>query len=153
VVSVLMIAMFITLRAFTLSGEQAVERNLGRFDTVAELSDLAGPPPGDDRVQQTILTAARAAGARDPMVAIRTYDITAAVADPPITQYVEADWATDPFPGRFSLTSGRWPSKAGEVVLTESARDVLATYFEHWLNGLLSWGASRLGLDDAMSSR
>ncbi|WP_433015117.1 hypothetical protein [Kribbella sp. CA-294648] len=23
-----------------------------------------------------------------------------------------------------------------------------ATYFEHWLNGLLSWGASRLGLDD-----
>jgi hypothetical protein len=131
VVSALMIAMFIMLRAFTLSGEQMVERNLGRFETGAELSELVAPRPGDGRAQQAILSAARAAGARDPMVEIRTYDITVAVADPPVTQYIEADWRTSPFPGRFSLVSGRWPSKAGEVVLTESALEALPPGSDH----------------------
>ncbi len=125
VVSALMIAMFITLRAFTLSSEQEVERNMGRFDSLAQLNDLAAPTPGDGRVQQTILAAARSAGAQDTTLAIRSYDVTASVVDPKVTQYVETDWATDPFPDRFSLTTGRWPTKAGEVVLTESARDEL----------------------------
>ncbi|MBB5958620.1 hypothetical protein FHS29_005228 [Saccharothrix tamanrassetensis] len=120
VTAAVLTALFITLQAFPLSGAQVVERDLGRFDTKADLSAVFGLTPGNADLVGTITSAARRAGASDAMVSVTSLDIRAAVLDPPVTKYVEADWAAGPFPERFSLVTGRWPERPGEVVLSGS---------------------------------
>ncbi len=120
VTTAVLIALFITLQAFPLSGSQVVERDLGRFDTKADLSAVVGLTPGNADLVDTVTSAARRAGAAGAMVSVTSLDITAAVIDPPVTKYVEADWAAGPFPERFVLTTGRWPERPGEVVLSGS---------------------------------
>lgn len=121
VATAVLVALFITLQAFPLSGQQVVEQDIGRYDWKADLSVVVGLTPGNARVVDDITSAARGAGAADAAVSVTSLDIRQAVLDPPVTKYVEADWAAGPFPERFSLTTGRWPAAPGEVVLSGSA--------------------------------
>jgi hypothetical protein len=118
VTAAVLIALFITLKAFALSGPQVVERDLGRFDWKADLSAAAGLTPGNAGLADKIAAAARGAGAGDAVVSVTSLDIRPAVVDPPVTKYLEADWSASPFPERFALVAGRWPTEPGEVVLS-----------------------------------
>jgi putative ABC transport system permease protein len=111
-------AMYITLNAFTLSGDQVVERDLGRFDARADLSGVAQFQPGDGRVVQALDAMKTESGASELDAALNSVDLRPAVIAPPVTYYQERSWTADPFPGRIALVRGRWPTRSGEVVVT-----------------------------------
>jgi putative ABC transport system permease protein len=135
VVSALLVGIFVTLSAFTMSGQQVADRDLGRYGSALKLTlvrdsytlDLDGldgvgnPPPGDTRTVESYATAVRHAGADDVVVVLESFDIYPARIDAPFAFYVETEWTANPFPG-YTLAEGRWPSRSGEVVLTEGLR-------------------------------
>jgi len=120
-----LIGLFITISAFTLSGQQVIERDLGRFSAQVDLGTVTGAVPGDNRVTKPIATAAERAGGRDPMVLLTSFSVRPTMPNPPLTVYLETNWAARPFPDRYTLAAGRWPASAGEVVLSEGLRDRL----------------------------
>jgi hypothetical protein len=135
VTSALLVGIFVTLSAFTLSGEQVADRDLGRFRYTLHLGHLYGvhhldldglenagySPPGDTRAVESYAAAVREAHARDVVAVLTSFDVRPAMVEPPFSAYIETDWGVDPFPG-YVLTAGRWPSRPGEVVLTERLR-------------------------------
>lgn len=123
VVTVLLMALFVALKGFTLSGEQVVERDLGRFTSRIGLTNIdANDAAALDRAR----AAARRAGATDAMVLLESpNDVLPPVADPPFTLFTEADWRSNPFRERYSLTAGRWPRAPREVVVTDAFARVI----------------------------
>ncbi|AVT31293.1 hypothetical protein C6361_19430 [Plantactinospora sp. BC1] len=121
----LLVAVFVALNAFTLSPRQVTVRDLGRFDSQIDLSNVTTLRPGGAEVADEVATAARAAGATDVVVALASFDVRPDMTRPPFTLYSEAPWPAEPFPDRYQLREGRWPSQPGEVVLTDALRSVL----------------------------
>lgn len=119
-----LIGMFVTLKAYTVSGDQVVERDLGRFGARSDVGGVATLDPGDTTLARNLVAAAHKGGATDVMVALTSTEIRPSTVDPPYTPYQEADWLKGPFPRRFLLAQGRWPSRPGEVAVTRP--DVLA---------------------------
>lgn len=117
-----LVAIFITLHTLTLSGAQVVERDLGRFGASVGYGTITAQP-GDGRIGEDLLHGARGAGASDAMVFLSATDVQLASGgaggDPREIGLQEAPWASRPFPARYVLLSGRWPRRAGEIVLTE----------------------------------
>lgn len=122
VVAALIVGMYVTLSAFTLSGEQVADRDLGRFSARADLGTAVSLPVGETPLTYGLAAGAREAGARDATVALMSFDVRPDTVAGLII-YWEHDWASQPFPDRYTLTAGRWPSVAGEVVVTEPLRD------------------------------
>jgi hypothetical protein len=120
--SAVLIGLFITLQALTMSGAQVVDRDFGRFESKVELSAIAGFDSTTPRAQEDMEAAVRGAGAVEVTTTLTSYDIEPAITAPPATLYVETDWTANPFPQRYSLKDGRWPSAPGEIVLTEAGR-------------------------------
>lgn len=124
------VAAFVVLSSLTLSGDQVVERDMGRFRFASDLTNLVALTPGNVSLTAEVESAALAAGATGPMVTLTSVAVEPAQADPPHTWYTEADWARDPFPRRYVLLEGRWPERPGEVVLTRTASGALASLGE-----------------------
>jgi hypothetical protein len=122
-----LVGMFIAMKAFTLSGEQVANRDLGRFSAQLDMSTVSNLRPGDSRFPDAVLRSARAAGARDAVVSLTSFDVRPDIVRPPIVLYVETDWSANPFPKRYVLDQGRWPTRPGEVVLTQSMRKIAGT--------------------------
>lgn len=121
--AVVVVAMFVVMKAFTLSGEQVVDRDLGRFSNALDMSRVAvSSPPGDDRLPEAVVAASQSTGVTDAVISLTSFDVRPDMPRPPLVLYVETDWSASPFPRRFSLDQGRWPERAGEVVLTSSLR-------------------------------
>lgn len=125
-VSATVVASFIALSALALSDEQVAERDLGRFAYSSNLTNVATITPGKASLVREIESAARAGGAIGPMAALTSNSVEPAQPDPPTTWYTEADWVRNPFPRRYSLLDGRWPERAGEVVLVRTMAGTLA---------------------------
>lgn len=124
VVSTLLMASFVTQEGFSKSRAQTVQRDLGTSSSRLDLGRSA-VAPGQTRRLDGALAALRRAGARRPVVLLRSLDeVFPAVADAPFTQFVEGPWASEPFPGRYRLRSGRWPTAAGEVVVSAATANV-----------------------------
>ncbi len=119
IVSAVLTLIFTVLSQLSLTGTQLVERDLGRFEASVELGDAIGSKGGAADFTRAERTLAEA-GARDHLLVLYTGDIRPATVDPPAVAYLEADWASQPFPGRYQLVGGRWPSRPGEVVSTAS---------------------------------
>ena len=119
-----LMVVFVSLQGFSQSSEQVVQRDLGRFDARAGLGEGFGLGPGEAGATRAATTAADRAGASDAMVLLESFDVAPAIGDPPpVTTFQEADWASRPFPDRYSLIDGRWPDKPGEAILTPSLAD------------------------------
>ena len=117
-----LLAMFVALETLALSGSQVVERDLGRFGASVGYGTIV-IPPGDGGVVEDLLRAARNAGATDAMVLLSAADVQLAVGGtggrPRELTLQEAAWASRPFPDRYVLLEGRWPRRAGEIVVTD----------------------------------
>ncbi len=116
------ITMYVTLEAFTLSSAQVVERDFGRYQYRADLSNVLELRPGDIGGSGELRRAIERAGAHDAMFTLSSFDVHPVVRDDKFRGYIEAEWQREPFPDRFVLLRGRWPTAPGEVVLTEPAR-------------------------------
>lgn len=127
VTAALLIGLFIAVSAFTLSGRQVTERDLGRFSSMADLAGVGTAHVGDAHVATAVTRAAQSAGARDVMVSLTSFDVAPVMTDPPLTVYMETDWSSGPFPDRYSLVRGRWPSRPGEVVLTTRLSQIVGS--------------------------
>lgn len=112
-----LMAMFVTLQTLSLSGVQVVERDLGRFGAFVGYGTVA-VKPGDDTIVRDVHGRAIKAGASDVMVSLVAVDVQLSTAKPRELTLQEADWSSRPFPHRYLLLSGRWPTRAGEVVVT-----------------------------------
>ncbi|TQM85391.1 hypothetical protein FHX81_7871 [Saccharothrix saharensis] len=118
VVAAFLVAVHVVLQAFSLSGEQVAERDLGEFDAAVGLGAVAAVRPGDGALAEDVRDAVRAAGTPDAAVSVVSVDVQLAVPDPPRTPFVEADWVSGFFTGRYALTAGRWPTAPGEIAVT-----------------------------------
>ena len=118
VVACAVMSLFVVLRGLSLSSEQVIERDYGRFSGIARLGDLAGLPGGQSGPASAAVTALGRAGVDESMLYLETYDLRPDSGRRPFTVFAEADWDSDPFPARYQLTDGRWPSIPGEVVAT-----------------------------------
>jgi len=118
VATMLLMALFVALKGFSLSGEQVVQRDLGRFTSRVGLTNIDGD---DAAALDRARAAARRAGATDAMVLLESLnDVLPPIADPPFTEFLEGDWESEPFPEGYSLTEGRWPRAPREVVVTDA---------------------------------
>lgn len=122
VTSALLFGIFVTLSSLTLSGAQAVERDLGRFGAAVHLGAVEelAVAPGDRDVRRQLVAAGRAAGVNGLAIELISLDVRPTGINPPRTYYSEAPWQSLPFPERFSLRSGRWPARPGEVAVTNA---------------------------------
>lgn len=123
VITGLLMVLFIGLSEFSLTAAHRVERDLGRFDAQTQLVDGISLR-GDPRPVTAAVTAARSAGGRDVTVQIASYDVRVDTAPHAAAGYYEMAWTADPFPQRWTLRSGHWPTRPGQVVLTAVLADV-----------------------------
>ena len=105
---------YVTLAAFTLSKQDVQARDFGRFDARVDLAIAILPGESDLRRVESLEGPDRA-------VELVSLDVRS-TADPDETLvYREADWEQHPFP-RIDLSSGRWPTSPGEVVVSPGVR-------------------------------
>ena len=126
-VTATVVALYVVMSAFDLSGDQLVERDMGRYEFLSHLSNVQTLTPRNASKVREIEAAALAGGASKPMVTLTSPSVEPAQVDPPTTQYTEADWSRDPFSRRYSLLGGRWPVRPGEVVVTRTTEGSLAS--------------------------
>ncbi len=125
-VSAMVVALFIVMSSFALSIDQRIERDLGRFHFASNLGSVMNLTPQNASLTTEIEAVALAGGATNPLVTLTSLSVEPAQVDPPITWYTEADWARNPFPDRYTLLSGHWPERPGEVVLAHTENGSLA---------------------------
>lgn len=107
------LAAFVTLSAFSLTREDVQERDFGRYD--ARLAFSTTLPPGSGSKLRD-LTELEGDGGVIELVSLEMRT-TADPEDPLV--YRETSWTDDPYPG-LSLITGRWPTAAGEVVISDT---------------------------------
>lgn len=122
---------FVCLNAFSLSGTQQADRDLGTHDHA--FSDSA---PFGDEMPRSYLDGLRAAvseaGAEDPATQIFSFDVVPDALPEQFNTgvrktvtYSEQPNLSAEFPGSYQLESGEWPRHPGEVVLSASLADEL----------------------------
>lgn len=116
-VSAAVMALFVTMIGFDQTGQQIVQQTLGKYDYSADLGGAAPLGPGRSG-PETLPGQLAAAGASESTVVLQTFDVRSVRAESVFTVFLEGDWSNSPFPDRYALTTGRWPSAPGEVVAT-----------------------------------
>ncbi|MFD5479616.1 UbiA prenyltransferase family protein [Streptomyces hawaiiensis] len=119
VAALFVMAMFIVLKTLSLSGAQVADRDIGRFDASVGYGSIQ-LPPGDDAFVPDLTERVRAAGVTDAMVMLSASDVQLDITPVRNVTMLETDWASGPYPRRYDLQAGRWPSRPGEVVVTEA---------------------------------
>lgn len=122
----LLVTLFVTLQAMSLSGDQEIERTLGRFDYVTDVVIDRGVGSRDAPLIHRLGEAIESASDGTATLVLTSPDIRLAMVNPPVTYYTEAPWVDDPFPARYELTDGRWPESPGEVVIPTTTTGSLA---------------------------
>lgn len=117
----LLTATFLVLSSLSLSEEQLQVRDLGGYEASIDLpfsggSESTDDAPREDEVAAAAADAARESGATRTATLLRSFDVRAEPDQ--FTVFVETDWQAQPFPERYELNEGRWPTAAGEVVVT-----------------------------------
>ncbi|OZV83813.1 hypothetical protein CA850_03955 [Micromonospora echinospora] len=125
VAGLFVMAMFVSLRALSLSGEQVAQRDLGRFGASIGYGSIV-LPPGESRFVPDLRGRAAGAGLTDVEVMLSASGMQIATVPARDVSMLETAWQLSPYPDRYQLLSGRWPSQPGEVVVTEPA-DLAAT--------------------------
>lgn len=118
VCAALIMTMFVLMHGSAMSGEQAADRDLGRFDGEVG-SQLVRLSAGDDDFVSVVAEHASRAGIEDHQVFLVATDVPLDVTPAREVWMVETDWSRAPYPDRYELLSGSWPSDPGEVAVTE----------------------------------
>ncbi|WP_345526369.1 FtsX-like permease family protein [Nocardioides endophyticus] len=119
-----LVTLFILQSSFTLNGKQVAERDLGRFSYSVSLP-LNGSPQSRTATIGRAVQAATEAGAEGVEAELTSFDLSPSLPGTPRSTYQERDWTAAPYPERFVLVDGRWPSRPGEVAVSnEIARRV-----------------------------
>ncbi|WP_103531338.1 hypothetical protein [Streptomyces sp. SM11] len=118
VAAVFVMTMFIVLKTLSLSGAQVADRDMGRFDASVGYGSIQ-LPPGDDTFVPELRERLQQAGITDTLVMLSAFDVQLDTTPARNVTMFEADWSSNPYPRRYDLQSGRWPTGPGEVVVTE----------------------------------
>lgn len=119
VAALLVMGMFVTLRTLSLSGEQVADRDLGRFGAKVGYSSGVSLAPGDGTFVADLTAEVRETGAEGADVVLSATDVQLNTTPARNVTALEAHWTSRPFPERYRLESGRWPSGPSEVAVTE----------------------------------
>lgn len=119
VVATLIAALFVVVSGFNQTPQQVTNGILGSFNAELSLVGVVGASPGDDATVPTVAQAIHRAGVDRSTIELKSLDVRPAVVDAPNNNYRESDWAHNPPASTYRLTSGRWPTAPGEVVVTD----------------------------------
>lgn len=119
VAGLLVMGMFVTLRTLSLSGEQVAENELGRFGAKVGYGSGVSLPPGDATFLTDLRSRVHDTGATDARTVLSATDVQLNTTPARNVTALESDWASRPYPERYELLSGEWPSRPGEVAVTE----------------------------------
>lgn len=113
-------ASYMTLRALSPTAAQRVEQQLGRYSSSVDLGGLLpGVEPGRQPPLGRLRAAAERVGLSGIAVELHSPDVVQLAApSAPRVAYAERDWRAEPLPRRYALIQGRWPSRPGEVTVT-----------------------------------
>lgn len=100
---------YLVTSSWSLSQEQVIERDFSGRQAIVEVQGEV--PPGDSRLLRTVQSTARGASVTVVSTGVRL----SGQSDLDVL-YQEADWSATQY--GYELTSGRWPSRPGEVALT-----------------------------------
>ncbi|MEV4173704.1 hypothetical protein [Nonomuraea sp. NPDC049709] len=117
-VTMCLMAMYVTLDTLSLSGRQVADRDLGRFDAAVGYGSIA-LQPGDDSFGADVMGRLPGGEASGAMAMLSATDFQLTTTPTREVTLLEGNWARQPFPDRYALLSGRWPIRPGEVVVTE----------------------------------
>lgn len=112
------LAMYVVLAGQSLTGEQLVTKDLGRFGATAGYG-TTGVSPGEPAV------AALSSQLKDLIgpsgrVALTAQDFPVPEVSDSGVFYKEMDWGDDPFPGKYEVLEGNLPTAANEVAIADS---------------------------------
>jgi len=110
-----------TTTAFTLSAEQRIARDMGRFDGWGQFAGINGPIQDTDTGRRIARLAERFPRAHATVMLAS--DSLRPDRNPRNSRLflTETDWRARPFPDRYRLLGGRWPARPGEVVVIGDA--------------------------------
>jgi hypothetical protein len=113
----ILLTLFMTVSSLTLSPSQYSASKFGRF---AGLVELGGTPKTSSHLppESVVREFAAYAPAGQSALVVSSYDVT--FAGMPAftgTNYIEADWARQPFGQEFTVLAGRMPRRAGEIAV------------------------------------
>lgn len=129
VLATIFTALFAVTCGFGLSGEQAANRDLGRFEHRASTPVGSGAPAGGAAAQ--LDDAMRTAGADHTLALISPEvlfdDLPPVFVTGPraLPTYFELADPAGSFPQRFELVSGRWATQVNEIVISRDLRSQL----------------------------
>ena len=119
VATAFLVATYMSLHALSPTTAQRVEQQLGRYGASVDLGGIVPDvQPGRRAPLDRLAAAADRAGLPDLDVELASIDVQATVPGSPRVFYTERDWTAEPLPGRYALSRGHWPSRPGEVTLT-----------------------------------
>ncbi|MGI5272492.1 hypothetical protein ACQEUU_25275 [Nonomuraea sp. CA-218870] len=117
-VALCLMAMYVTLATLALSGRQVADRDLGRFGAAVGYGSIA-LEPGDGSFGADVMGRLPGGEASGAMAMLSATEFQLATTPAREVTLLEGHWAHRPYPDRYALLSGRWPTSPGEVVVTE----------------------------------
>lgn len=111
-----LLAVFVTLQSFQLSGFQQADQVVGSADYSLQTGTFVRLGESGEVTDDALRAAILQAGAESPIIQYALYDgltIESGAATP--TGYEEGAWQEKPFPNRLSVQDGRWPENSSEV--------------------------------------
>ena len=116
IAAMVLVLSFTTLQSLGLSRAQLADRDLAGYD--GSVQSLA-PVRDDGSVATAVEDALEGAGASRVMTELMSYDLHPDYDSSQLLVYLENEWAQGARGDRFELADGRWPTRPGEVVVTE----------------------------------
>lgn len=107
--------LFVTMSSLSLTPQQVVQRDFGRFKYFAGFGTADISPGSEDAVA---FLDHELADLPDRFVAL---SIDGLIVEGRSTGAREGDWTQNPFPDRYALESGDWPESPGDVVVTRGS--------------------------------
>ena len=106
-----------TVTSLSLTPEQLADRELGSADMSIQLPTTLASGAGlsPNRAFEAIVQEAGGTGLRYSL----SVPAIPVAGEGNLYQFIETAWELRPFPHRYNLVDGRWPSRPGEVVLVE----------------------------------
>lgn len=119
IVAFILLAVFLTLQSFQLSGSQQADQSLGSSDYSLQTENTVRLGESGQRLDDSLRAAALQAGATNPIIRYSNFD-GLTIEDKRATSVglEEGNWEANPFPHRLFIEEGRWPHDFSEVTVS-----------------------------------
>lgn len=121
IVAFVLMSVFLTLQCFQLSGAQQADEAIGASDYSLQTGTYIPLGASGQKTDDALRSAMLNAGATRPVIQYSNFDGIRVEDNRGISVSLEeGDWASNQFPNRLLLHTGRWPLNVSEVTLSSA---------------------------------